>query len=315
MREVPIYFVAGFLEAGKTKFINEMLADENFSQGEKTVIICCEEGFEEYDEKLLHSTATCVEMCSKKEEFTSAFLKSIDARYKPERIFIEYNGTWLLSDLGGLKMPRGWGMGEVVTIVNFETFKNYLANMRSIISDSVIKSSMVVFNRCDKQMIEEKRAYRKAIRALNPNTDIIFDNTDGTVDDGKTEEDLPYDMKADVIEVSDNDFGTWYIDAMDNPTRYEGRTLKLRGMTFETDNKGSVAFGRRAMTCCANDIRAIGFTCTSSAAAPSSQQWIEAIVSAKCAYSNLYGRDAIELNIKKYKAVTMPKDDLVYFGA
>lgn len=315
MREVPIYFIAGFLEAGKTTFINEMLGDPNFSQGEKTLIICCEEGFEEYDEKLVRETATCVSVCEKLEEFTPAYLKSLDTKYRPERVFIEYNGTWLLSSLKGLKLPRGWVMGQVVTLADFTTFSNYLTNMRSIIADMVTKSEMVIFNRCDKDKVEEKRSFRRAMLALNPGLDIIFDNTDGSMDDGKTEEDLPYDMKADVIDISDDDFGTWYIDAMDNPDRYDGRTMRLRGMAFYLDKDGNFAFGRRAMTCCADDIRAIGFSCRKMSSPPAEGQWIEAVVSAKAGYSEIHGRDALQLEIKKVKSAPKPKDDLVYFGA
>ena len=314
MREVPIYFIAGFLEAGKTRFINEMLADEQFSNGEKTVIICCEEGFDEYNEKLLRSTATIVEYCESPKDFTTQFLKNIDARYKPERIFIEYNGTWLLSDLAGLKLPRGWVMVECVTLINFETFKNYLNNMRQMVSDAVMKSYLIIFNRADATKVEEKRSFRKAVRALNPNAEILFDNTDGTMDDGRTEDDLPYDMTADVIDISNDDFGAWYIDAMDNPQRYEGRTLKLRGMALYTDNKGGFAFGRRAMTCCADDIRAIGFACEKTADKPAENAWIEATVEAKQGYSELHGRDALILEIKKFKSASKPKDDLVYFN-
>ena len=50
---VPVYIVTGFLDSGKTRFINEMLADPGFSEGERTLIIRCEEGEDEYDPKLL----------------------------------------------------------------------------------------------------------------------------------------------------------------------------------------------------------------------------------------------------------------------
>ena len=47
--EVPVYLFTGFLEAGKTKFIQETLEDARFNSGERTLLLVCEEGIEEYD--------------------------------------------------------------------------------------------------------------------------------------------------------------------------------------------------------------------------------------------------------------------------
>lgn len=47
--EIPVYLFTGFLEAGKTKFINETLSDPRFNQGEPTLVLQMEEGEEEID--------------------------------------------------------------------------------------------------------------------------------------------------------------------------------------------------------------------------------------------------------------------------
>ena len=49
MQEIPVYLFTGFLEAGKTKFMQGTLEDERFNSGEKTLLLVCEEGEEEYD--------------------------------------------------------------------------------------------------------------------------------------------------------------------------------------------------------------------------------------------------------------------------
>ena len=46
---IPVYAFTGFLDAGKTKFIQETLEDERFNAGERTLLLICEEGEEEYD--------------------------------------------------------------------------------------------------------------------------------------------------------------------------------------------------------------------------------------------------------------------------
>ena len=45
--EIPVYLFTGFLEAGKTRFIQETLEDERFNAGERTLLLLCEEGVEE----------------------------------------------------------------------------------------------------------------------------------------------------------------------------------------------------------------------------------------------------------------------------
>ena len=47
-QEVSVYLFLGFLESGKTKFIQETLEDPRMENGENTVLLICEEGEEEY---------------------------------------------------------------------------------------------------------------------------------------------------------------------------------------------------------------------------------------------------------------------------
>ena len=42
--EMPVYLFTGFLESGKTTFIKETLGDPRFNNGQRTLILLCEEG-------------------------------------------------------------------------------------------------------------------------------------------------------------------------------------------------------------------------------------------------------------------------------
>ena len=53
VEEIPVYMFMGFLESGKTSFIKEILEDHEFTEGKKVLVICCEEGVEEYEEEVL----------------------------------------------------------------------------------------------------------------------------------------------------------------------------------------------------------------------------------------------------------------------
>ena len=43
--EIPVYLFVGFLESGKTKFIQETFEDPNFDSGDKTLLLVCDSGF------------------------------------------------------------------------------------------------------------------------------------------------------------------------------------------------------------------------------------------------------------------------------
>ena len=54
MQQIPVYSFTGFLDSGKTKFIQETLEDERFNAGERTLVLLFEEGEEEYDLSTQH---------------------------------------------------------------------------------------------------------------------------------------------------------------------------------------------------------------------------------------------------------------------
>ncbi len=141
------------------------------------------------------------------------------------------------------------------------TFDNYMTNMRKMMTDPMKEADLIMVNRCNQQT--PKSSWRKVLKAINPMCNILFENMDGSTEDGVADEDLPYDMKAPVIDITDEQIGTFYLDALDHPDRYDGRTIRMNGQCFPDSEapKGYYYFGRYAMTCCANDIAKIGWMC------------------------------------------------------
>ena len=256
---VAVYLITGFLESGKTTLINSMLQDEQFSRGQKTLLICCEEGMEEYDEYVLAHTDTTVVTFDSADEITTERFRELDKQYQPQRVIIEYNSVWTIERLGKCMMPRKWEMVQIMTTVDATTFENYFTNMRQIMTDPMKVSDLVIFNRCDPAMV--KSPWRRQVKAIAPRVNVMFENTDGTSDDGVADEDLPYDMKASVIDISDEDLPIFYLDSLDHPERYDRKTVRFVGQCFNEKQmpKGFVLFGRLAMTCCADDIAPIGW--------------------------------------------------------
>ena len=310
----PIYLITGFLESGKTSLIKNMLEDEGFSQGERTLLIVCEEGEEEYGKDFLRDANTVMEVIDSFEDLTENHLASLNDKYLPERVIIEYNSVWGIENLFRIKKPAEWELAQMVTMIDATTFDNYLTNMRNLMTEGPKLADLVIFNRCDENT--KKSPYRRIIKGMNNTCSIIFENLDGTSDDGVGEEDLPYDMKADVIEVKDDQFGVWYLDCMEHPDRYNNRRIRIKGQGFRLENlpKKTYVFGRFAMTCCADDIGGLGFICRYKDKFPKDKEWFYLNAKIESAFSEIHGRAAVILVEESREEAEKPEEELVYFG-
>ena len=308
--EAAVYIVTGFLESGKTRFMQEMLADEGFSEGERTLLLVCEEGEEEYDPALLKKTNTVLVNLEEPEDL--AKLEELDKEYRPERVLIEYNSTWLLQTLYSAKKPRNWELAQIITLIDATTYELYLNNMRKFMADGIQEADLVIFNRCEPDMPKSK--WRRATLAMNNTARIFFEHNDGSMDDGVTDEDLPYDVKADPIEIGDADFGIFYLDAMEHPERYDGKRIRAKGRAFRMNDmpKHCFVFGRHAMTCCANDIGGIGYLCKVNGELPKENAWIMLTARVESGFSALHNRDGINLIAQNITPAKPPKEELVY---
>ena len=243
--------INGFLESGKTEFISFTLAQNYFQVRGKTLLILCEEGEKEYAPALLEKSRTEVELIEREEDFTPANLTAMEKRHKPERIIIEYNGMW---NYKNAKLPWYWNIEQQITTIDGSTFPMYYTNMRSLLAEMIRKSEMIIFNRCD-AVREQLNSYRRNIKAVNPDADVIFEDSNGEIDE-IFEEDLPYDLNQSPIVLDNEGYGIWYLDSMDHLERYVGKTLQFVAMVLKPENfpKGYFVPGRMAMTCCADEI-------------------------------------------------------------
>ena len=257
--EVPVYLITGFLESGKTTFIEETLNDKQFSRGEKTLVIACEQGEVELDERILKASNSVLEYIEDETDFNPENLTALIKKHKPTRVMLEYNGMWSLRDMA-VKAPKNWIFYQIFMFVDHSRFEMYMNNMRQLLSDDIAVSDIVIFNRCEPGKVDKLRL-RRAVKALNPRIDMMFEYVDGSVEQGfQGDDEMPFDVNADPIEIVHDDFGLWYIDIMSNAPRYKGKNIRVRGMVFRATNvpKGYFVISRRAMTCCADDIQVVG---------------------------------------------------------
>lgn len=250
--------ITGFLESGKTEFINYTLNQPYFQVKGKTLLVLCEEGEIEYDEELLKNTRTVLEVIEDEEAFNPEVLTALDKKHKPERIIVEFNGMW---NYKNVKLPWFWNIEQQITIIDASTFSTYYTNMRSLLSEMVRKSELIIFNRCD-GLMEELPSYKRNVKAVNQKAEIVFEDSNGEISQ-IFEDDLPYDLKADVIQMDGSGYGIFFIDAMDNPDRYKGKKIRFTAQVMKPEEAGAGYFvpGRMAMTCCAEDMTFLGYLC------------------------------------------------------
>ncbi len=259
-KEMPVYLFLGFLESGKTKFIQETLEDKRFNNGERTLLLVCEEGVEEYDMSSYPSKNVFIRTIDDKNELNEANLQRMADECKAERVVIEYNGMWLINELFEA-MPEGWAIYQVMLFADAATFLSYNANMRSLVVDKLNICELVVFNRMDKSF--DPQEFHKIVRGTSRRTEIAYEYTDGTVAYDDIEDPLPFDVEADNIVIEDNDYALFYRDIMEEPKKYDGKTLTFKGLAARNPKfpDNVLALGRNVMTCCVDDITFCWFVC------------------------------------------------------
>ncbi len=259
--ETPVYLFLGFLESGKTKFIQETLEDPRFSSGEKTLLLVMEEGEEEY-ETIKFSAAEKVELAviEDKAQLTEEYLTKLQVETGADRVVVEYNGMWLLEDFFNA-MPEGWMINQVMTFFDSNTFLSYNANMRQLVYDKIENAQLVVFNRFDATM--DKMAFHKVVRGVTRRADIVYEGVDGKADFDDIEDPLPFDVNAPTVQIEDRDFAFFYRDLTEEVETYIGKTVKFKGLVARDHRLAptDIVIGRHVMTCCADDIQYCGLAC------------------------------------------------------
>lgn len=311
---IPVYIFCGFLESGKTTLIQTTLRDEGFNEGEKTLLLVFEEGIEEYDPKFLKETNTNVEYFDDLSQLNTDILRELDNKYTPDRVMVEFNGTWNIDDFLDIEMPLDWIVVQILSTIDASTFTNYINNMRTFMFNVINPADVIVFNRCDE---DTKKAYlRTNVKSINKGAQIIYEMKDGTISP-MTDEEMPFDLRADVIEINDDDYGLWYMDALDNARKYDGKTVVIQGRVMHRmeDPDDIYVIGRKAMVCCAEDTQLIGYMVKSKHAEQMVDgDWLQLKAKMHVVYDEEYRGEVPMLEEISYKRIPPLKEELVYFS-
>lgn len=306
-----VYMINGFLESGKSEFIRYTLEQPYFQIREKTLLILCEEGEVEFDEKLLKRSRTVLELIEEKEDFTPENLIALEKKHKPERIIIEYNGMWNFKEM---KLPWHWKIEQQITTIDASTFPMYYTNMKSLLAEMLRNSEMIIFNRCDG--IRDLSSYKRNVKAINQKAEIIFEDANGEVN-AIMEDELPYDLKQDTLELDNTGYGVWYLDSLDHAERYENKTLVFTAMVLKPKGFPEDYFvpGRMAMTCCAEDMAFLGFACEYEKARElHDKDWVRVTATQTWEYWADYEGEGPILHAVSVEPTKAPKKEVIDFS-
>lgn len=310
---IPVYFFTGFLESGKTTFIQDTLEDKRFNSGERTLLLVCEEGEEEYEPLKFSGKNVFIHTIDSEDELDENRLQELVQSFKAERVLVEYNGMWLIQNFYD-NMPEDWVPYQNMLFFDTNTFLNYNANMRSLVVDKLSDCDVCVFNRIEKGF--DTMELHKIVRASSRRTNILYEYADGTLVPDEIEDPLPFDINAPVINIEDRDFALFYRDLTEEMKKYKGKTVRFKALAA-TDPKfpdKTCALGRHIMTCCADDIQYCGLVSkVKDVGMVQNASWYIVTAEVDIRFSRLYGKKGPVFNVKSLVDAEPPEEQVATF--
>jgi len=298
--EIPVYLFTGFLESGKTTFIQEALEGDDFNAGERTLLLLCEEGEEEYVPDRFFGHNVFTEIIQDEEELTVDLLRELQLRHKVERVIVEYNGMWNL-DSFYQNMPAEWMTYQEMFFADANTFLSYNQNMRQLVYDKLKSAELVVFNRCERGF--DKMEFHKIVRGANRNSQILYEYGSDNVEIDQIIDPLPFDLEASLVVVEDHAFAEWYRDINEEEDKYRGKILQIKGRSVLGGGlpADKFVFGRHVMTCCVDDIQFAGLLCHWEGAEKLLEHggWVQITAEVRIEYDDMYGEEGAVLYCSK----------------
>ena len=178
---IKVDIISGFLGAGKTTFIKELIS--KVFKDEKVVLIENEFGeigidsgfMKEAGIEVTEMNSGCI-CCTLVGDFAEA-LKQVADTYSPDRIIIEPSGVGKLSDVTAaverMSGEAGLEVNSAITVVDGKKAQMYMKNFGEFYSDQLENASTVVVSRT--QMIDEAKLSRvlAMIQEHNPSATVI----------------------------------------------------------------------------------------------------------------------------------------------
>lgn len=292
LKEIDTRLVYGFLDAGKTTYINEIIRADRFHKRGSTLIICFEKGEEKYDEAAFAERRTKVVYYDRKSDITGFCVKSIE-EYQPDRIYVEMNT--MIPELRE-SFPDCMRVTFAAALIDWCTMPVYYTNFMQMMKQMVSESNQITFRGCPSS--ELLAPYAQAFRLMNPKASYLRQDPMGYHEKAFGLF-LPFSLEDSEITITEKNYLPLWLDALDHPEHYEGKTLyfsdplELR----RADENSPWACGRVVMTCCMADLQFMSFELAASedgsdaadCAAHAGSIWVTIRASAEVV-SSIYGQ-------------------------
>ncbi|MGI6722405.1 MAG: TIGR03943 family putative permease subunit [Anaerovoracaceae bacterium] len=301
MNEIPVYLLTGFLDAGKTTFIQSLMEGDDFNAGERTLMLICEEGEVEHEPGKFAFNNTFFVTVNKEEDLDAQMLEEQARENDIDRVVVEYNGMWMLDSLYK-NMPKNWVIYQEVMFADATTFQVYNDNMRQQTFDKMRDAELVIFNRCVRGQLD-KMALHKIVRVANRKSQILYEFGEDDVEPDNIKDPLPFDLNAPLVTIKDQDYAEWYRDLNEEQEKYEGKTLRVKGRALTEGNlpENTFIFGRHLMTCCVADIQFAGLVCKWGGKKPKLEngEWVAITAKVKNEFDSIYKEEGPVLYCQK----------------
>ena len=314
--DIPVFLFTGFLDGGKTTFIQSLLMDKEFNKGQTILVLQCEEGEEELDlSKLPGNTRVFIESIDEEDALSEELLLRLQKKYKPTRIMVEYNGMWMLDSLFEA-LPENWAIAGETLFLDSTTFLSYNTNMRQLVFNKLWTAELVLFNRVTEQT--DKMALHKIVRAVSRQCDIAYSYEDGRTEYDEIIDPLPFDINAPVIVVEDKDYALFYQDLIEDFKKYHGKTVEMN-LLVATRGRGRMpkdtfVAGRQMIMCCANDVQFAAFAFRYDKVGELKHaQWYRIRATIEVRFSAVYGKKGPVFKVDSITPTQEPQEPVATF--
>ena len=312
--QIPVYLFTGFLDAGKSTFIQSTMEDKRFNSGERTLLLRCEDGEVEYDFSAFSGQNVFLYSIEAEEEFTEANLNAMMDKSNADRVIIEYNGMWQMQTLYD-NIPDDWIVAQEICFSEASTFEVYNANMRNLVFDKLQTCDVAVFNRCGDNTNTD--ALHKIVRQVNRRCNIFYEYPDGRSLLDETVDPLPFDINAPVVQIEDRDYAYFFSDLMENASNYDGKTVSFKAMFPQSSKpmpENVFVAGRMLMNCCAADTQFAGMACyLKNGSKPEAGSWFNLTGKIRLQRNRLFSGKTPVIDVISTEKAIQPEDPVATF--
>ena len=291
--------VYGFLGAGKTTYIRETIQNDFFDKYGSTLILCFEQGEEEYDTSSLSGRRTLVRYYDGTED-VGAFCSRIIEETNPDRIYVEMN---TMMDNLRSQLPGSMKSTFAITLIDWSTMPVYFRNFRQMFQGMVTDSHQVIFRGCPSR--ELLVPYSQPFRLMNQTATYLRQDPMG-YHERAFDRYLPFSLEKEKITISEENYLPFWLDAFDHPKHYQGKTLlfvdplELR----RSESEGFFSVGRVVMVCCMADLQFMSLKLDGDGI-PADGGWVTLEANARVGRDE-YGRPQLQLRADRIHLAPAP---------